>query len=59
MLSEVIYSILHRVAIVQVVVKFFEEQPASEPKDIPVGRLVKMGTVEPRDANAAAVNFRD
>jgi len=54
---EIINRISHRIAIVQIVVELFAEQPGVKAEHIPVGWLVKMGAVEPRNANTAAFDL--
>ena len=54
---EIINSISHRIAIVQIVVELFAEQPSVKSEHIPVGWLVKMGAVEPRNANTATFDL--
>jgi len=55
---EIINSISHRIAIVQIVVELFVEEAPAKSQHIPVRWLVKMGAVESRDANTATFDFR-
>ena len=46
-LLEIFYSILHGIAVVQFLVKLFVPQPGPQPQDIPMGRVLKVGTIKP------------
>jgi len=58
MFFKVFDSIPHGIAIVQLVVKFLTEKTGTHSEHIAMGRFTQMSAVEPRNADAATVDFR-